>query len=284
MKDFLQREDRHFPSIVRELLPDIERLYFAGDPSLLQSPSIAAVGSRKCTQYGKTVASGVGRRACEYGVTLVSGLARGIDTAGHSGVLEAGGKTIAVLGGGTEYYYPAENRRLQQQIASEGLLLSFHERTYQPRPFDFPQRNRLIAAISQSIIVVEAGRESGALITAEYGAQYGKNVYAVPGNITSHYSFGTNLLIRDGATALILIDDIFTDMGINKKMVKRTEIELGSQERLILEIIKEGGEVTIEDLHHKTNMKPSEINGIITILEMKGIIFSALGKIFVAKF
>ena len=211
MQGKLMMADDNFPQILRDFVPDVGVLYFEGDLTLLQNRCIAIVGSRKCTQYGKTVAKTIGKRAAENGVTVVSGLARGIDTAGHLGALEAGGKTIAVLGGGTEHYYPPENRKLQQQIAREGLLLSEHEPEYIAKAYDFPKRNRLISALSESVVVVEAPNRSGALITAECAEEQGKNVYAVPGNITSYYSFGTNKLIRENATPLILIDDIFLD-------------------------------------------------------------------------
>ena len=284
MQGKLMMADDNFPQILRDFVPDVGVLYFEGDLTLLQNRCIAIVGSRKCTQDGKTVAKTIGKRAAENGVTVVSGLARGIDTAGHLGALEAGGKTIAVLGGGTEHYYPPENRKLQQQIAREGLLLSEHEPEYIAKAYDFPKRNRLISALSESVVVVEAPNRSGALITAECAEEQGKNVYAVPGNITSYYSFGTNKLIRENATPLILIDDIFLDLNISPYIKEDNLLELGEDERRVFEVVKNCGEVTIDEIYHKTNIKPSEINGIITILEMKGIIFSSLGKILVAKF
>ncbi len=284
MKGKLLKDDDKFPQILRDFVPDLGVLYFEGDLELLKNRCIAVVGSRKCTQYGKTVAKTIGRRAAENGVAVVSGLAKGIDTAGHQGALEAGGKTIAVLGGGTDHFYPPENRKLQQQIAREGLLLSEHEPGYIARSYDFPKRNRLISALAESVVVVEAPNRSGALITAECAEEQGKKLYAVPGNITSYYSFGTNKLIRENTTPLILIDDIFLDLNISPYIKEEKLLELGEDERKVFEVIKNCGEVTIDEIYHKTNIKPSEINGIITILEMKGIIFSSLGKVFVAKF
>lgn len=286
-KGVLTVEDEAFPDAVKRYLPKVEKLYYEGNAGLLTERTVAVVGSRNCTQYGKTVAKAIGQKAAQLGVVLISGLARGVDTAAHRGVLETGGSTIAVLGGGTDYCYPRENRQLQQRIGRAGLLLSLHEPSYQPRPYDFPLRNGLISALSESVAVVEAGRESGALITAECAAEQGKPVYAVPGNITSQYSFGANQLLRDGALPLIVIDDLFTDMGIAAEETERVRImtaELGTDEKRVFQIISERGETTVDEIHHKTNMKLSEINGIITILEIKGIIFSSLGKIHVAKF
>ena len=156
MKGKITRQDSAFPERLLEEETGIKELYYEGDLSLLKSRTAAVVGSRQCTTYGAVVAKTIGEKCAERGVTLVSGLAKGIDTAGHRGVLAAGGRTIAVLGGGTDYYYPAENRKLQQQIAEEGLLLSLHPPEYQPRAYDFPIRNRVISSLSECVVVVEA--------------------------------------------------------------------------------------------------------------------------------
>ena len=280
----ISNTDSFFPAELKEHEPAMKTLYYAGNLQLLEERAVAVVGSRNCTQYGKTVAKSIGAKCAENGVVLISGLAKGIDAQAHKGALEAGGGTIAVVGGGTEYYYPAENRKLQQEIAEKGLILSLHEPFYQPRPYDFPVRNRIISTLSEHVVVVEAGNQSGALITAVDAAEKGRGVYAVPGNITSHFSFGTNQLIRDGATPLILIDDLFIDMGMKPHIKESIEETLGEDEKKVFMVIKNSGEVTIDQIYHKTNMKPSEINGIIAVLEMKGIIFSSMGKIFVAKF
>lgn len=283
MTGCIRQGEAGFPEILTERVPDLKTLYYDGDPTLLKTCCIAVVGSRKCTQYGKTVAREIGRRLGKNGVTLVSGLARGIDAQSHLGVLEAGGKTIAILAGGTDHIYPRQNEPLYREIAANGLLLSEHPPGYVAKPYDFPRRNRMISGIAESVVVVEAGMNSGALITAEYGMDQGKRVYAVPGNITSQYSAGTNRLIREKAEPLIYLDDLFLDLGMVPDIIE-DNLFLGKDEKRIYDEIKKSGETTIDDLYHKTNMKLSEINGIITILEMKGIIFSNLGKVCVAKF
>ena len=284
MNERVKRGEKDFPEKVYRFSPDVKVLYYKGNLSLADQLCIGIVGSRKCTAYGRTVAGTIGEKSAENQIIVVSGLAAGIDTEGHRGVLAAGGKTIAVLGGGTECYYPAANRELQKKIGREGLLLSEHPDGYQARAYDFPMRNRIISALSESLVVVEAPNRSGALITAEAAVEQGKNVYAVPGNITSFYSFGTNKLIRDGAVPLILIDDLFTDLGINPYSNESRFLNLGADERKVLSVIQTGGEVSMEDILHQIDMRPSEISGIITILEMKGIIFSSMGKFFVANF
>lgn len=283
MKGCIRQGEPGFPKILAQRAPDVKCLYYMGNPTLLETCCIAVVGSRKCTQYGKTVARAIGKKLGQNGITLVSGLARGIDAQGHQGVLDADGKTIAVLAGGPDHVYPRQNRQLYEQIEKTGLLLSEHPFGYVAKPYDFPLRNRIISGISESVVVVEAGSSSGALITAEYGIDQGKRVYAVPGNITSYYSAGTNRMIREKAEPLIYIDDLLLDLDKIPNIIEET-LALGEDERRVYEEIKKAGEITIDDLHHKTNMNLSEINGMITILEMKGIIFSALGKISVAKF
>ena len=284
MNGRVQRGEKDFPEKVYQFSPDVKELYYEGNLRLTESMGIAIVGSRKCTSYGKTVAKTIGKKAAENQLVVISGLARGIDTEGHKGALDHGGETIAVLGGGTQCFYPAENRELQYRIGKEGLLLSEHPPAYQAKAFDFPRRNRIISALAESVVVVEAPNRSGALITAEAALEQGKNVYAVPGNITSHYSFGTNQLIREGAMPLILIDDLYTDLGINPYLNEARFANLGEDEKKILLVIQQGGEVTAEDILHKIDMNPSKIHSILTILEMKGIIFSAMGKFFVANF
>lgn len=284
MRGKIAKDDDRFPSSLRDFAPDIREIYVEGDINLLYTRCVAVVGSRKCTRYGLTVAKSIGNLLGKNGVTVVSGLARGIDTASHKGAIESGGNTIAVLAGGTAQYYPPENRKLQQEIGENGLLISEHPPEYQARPYDFPIRNRIISALSESVVVAEAGNRSGALITAECAVEQGKNLYAVPGNITSYYSFGTNKLIREGVMPLILIEDLLTDIGIAPQIDENIEESLGEDEKRVFQALKNCGELTVDEIYHKTNIKPSEINGIITVLEMKGIVFSSLGKIFVAKF
>lgn len=278
------RGEKDFPEKVYQFSPDVKELYYKGNLLLIKEPCIAVVGSRKCTTYGVTVAKEIGKRAAKNHVVIVSGLAKGIDTAGHQSVLEHGGSTIAVLGGGTDRYYPAENRQLQQKIGASGLLLSEHQPDYLPRAYDFPKRNRIISALCESVVVVEAPNRSGALITAEAAEEQGKQVYAVPGNITSHYSFGTNKLIHEGAMPLILLDDLFVDLGIRPAIAESTLKQLGTEEWKVYQILLEKGETGAEELSFAAGISIGKIHGILTVLEMKGMIFSAMGKFFVANY
>lgn len=286
MGGIIKKDDKGFPSNLLEIKNCPEQLYYEGNVELLRAPLIGVVGSRKCTAYGKTVAREIGRRLGESGIGVVSGMAKGIDTEAHMSTLNAGGKTIAVLGCGLDICYPSENRKLYEKIAENGLLISEYPYGFKAKPYTFPLRNRIISGISESIVIVEAGNRSGALITAELAAEQGKNLYAVPGNITSYYSFGTNKLIRENVTPLIMIDDLILDLGIkpNTYINEEFEAKMGEDEKIVYKVLKNSGEMTLDEICFSTKLSVSKISGLLTILEMKGVIFSEMGKFLVAKF
>lgn len=275
--------DRDYPELLSHIGNPPEKLYYAGDITLAGRPSIAVVGARKASPYGKWAAYGFAKKLSEYGIIVVSGMAYGIDSCAHRGALENEGKTIAVLGCGVDVCYPASNRILRDQIMKDGLILSEYEPGVQPLPYRFPMRNRIISGLSLGCIVVEAGISSGSLITAEYAAEQGRNIYALPGNINSISSFGANKLIKDGATPLISFDDMIDELGIARKNASAQQTELGRDEREIYELIFRTGETTIDFLCRSTGRPPSEVNAMVTILEMKGLLQTAIGKIFIAK-
>jgi DNA processing protein len=279
----VKRDDIRFPYLLKEIRQSPEQIFCRGRMELLGSRCVAVVGSRKCTQYGVTVAKSIGRRLAQAGITVVSGMARGIDSAAHEGALEAGGNTIAVFGCGVDMCFPAENRGLMKKIIENGLVISEYPPGTKPVPFNFPQRNRIISGISESTVVVEAAARSGSLITAEFAAEQSRNVYAVPGNITSGSSFGSNKLIREGVTPLILIDDIITDIGIVPVIDDKTYYDMGDDEILIYDIVKKYGEVSYDEICAETSLSPARISGIITVMEMKGLVATSMGKVFIDK-
>ncbi len=280
----INREDRAYPGRLLEIPDPPENLYCIGDVKLLEEPSLAVVGSRKCSEYGKQAAMKIGGEAARNNLVVVSGMAKGIDSFGHLGALKAGGKTVAVLGCGVDICYPKENRKLYEQIAAEGLIISELPPGSEPAPYTFPRRNRIISGLSMATVVVEAGTNSGALITAETAAAQGREVFAVPGNITSQYSLGTNKLLVDGARPIAVIDDIFTAMGLTPAVSEALLEELGADEQAVYSIIRENGEVTVDYICRALDKTPVFVNGIVTVLEMKGLVAYNLGKIFVAKF
>ena len=275
--------DKDYPVLLKHIKNPPKELFYRGDITLASKLSVAIVGTRKATRYGIWAAMNLSENLAAHGVVITSGMAAGIDTCGHRGAIKGGGKTIAVLGCGVDVCTPASNKKLMDEIAEDGLLLSEYPCGAQPTKYSFPQRNRIISGISVATVVVEAGFTSGSLITAELAAEQGKDVYAVPGNIDSRYSLGTNKLIKDGALPLVTCDDLLDDLGIERNPVRRRAGELGAAEIEVVRCIEEQGEVTVDHLCRRTGKQPAEISGIITVLEIKGIVCTFMGKIFIAK-
>jgi len=276
--------DPDYPELLNYIGNPPETLYYAGDITLASKPAIAVVGARKATPYGKWAAFGLAKKLSEYGITVVSGMACGIDSFAHKGAVDNGGKTIAVLGCGVDICYPDSNRILREKILEEGLILSEYEPGVPPLPYRFPMRNRIISGLCIGTVIIEAGLNSGSLITAECAAEQGRNIYALPGNINSMYSFGANKLIKDGATPLIVFDDIIDELGIRRKnTISKQKCELGRDEKEIFEFVLQSGETTADFICRSTGRPPSDVNAMVTILEMKGLLQTALGKIFIAK-
>jgi len=280
----IRKGDKLYPECLCSVIPPVETLYCAGNAELLQSRMAGVVGSRKCSEYGKQTAMALGKSLSRAEFTVVSGMAKGIDSFGHLGALKNGGNTVAVLGCGVDICYPAENRSLYEQILSEGLILSEYPPGTKPMPYRFPQRNRIIAGLSEAVTVVEAGTGSGSLITAELAEQLGRQVFAVPGNITSQWSLGTNRLIADGVQPLVVIEDLIQALGGRCVLEDESRRDLSETEQRVLQLLEEHGEVSLEFLCSRMEKSPVDMNGIVMVLEMKGYLAVNFGKIFLAKF
>src|SRR5438046_2259304 len=204
------------PPLLRAIHDPPRRLYLRGavGPDVLRQPAVAVVGARACSPYGAQVARMLGRELAAAGVLVVSGLARGVDSEAHRGALETDGQTVAVLGCGIDRDYPAAHASLARAIAQRALLVSEYEPGIAPAPFRFPARNRIVAGLCAATVVVEARERSGALITADFALEEGREVFAVPGEITSSLSAGTNALLRLGATPLPCPEDVLEAVGI----------------------------------------------------------------------
>lgn len=200
------REDPRYPARLRHLHDPPAALFCRGRLEALHAPTVAIVGSRRATVYGRRVAEALSRSAVRLGWTVVSGMAMGVDGAAHRGCLEAGGVTVAVLGNGPDRAYPRGHTALMDQILLEGLVMSEYASGVSPRPYHFPRRNRLLAALANRVVVVEAAQRSGALITAGVAAELGREVCAVPGSIFSENTGGTHRLIEDGATPVTSLE------------------------------------------------------------------------------
>lgn len=275
--------EEDYPTMLRYIKDMPAILYYRGDITLASNTCISVVGSRHSTGYGKWAADRIGRKLAEYEIVTVSGMAMGIDTYAHKGALEGSGKTIAVFGCGVDICYPKANRELMNEILEKGLVLSEFPPEFQPTNYSFPVRNRIISGLSQGTIIVEAGLSSGSLITAEYAADQGRNLYAVPGNINSIYSIGTNKLIKDGAIPITVIDDIIDGLGLERKGQLGVKATLGRDEVLIINAVEKNSETTVDLICKATGKAAGDVNALITVLEMKGLLYSSMGKIFIAK-
>ena len=273
-----------YPARLREIPDPPMQLYCMGDLSLLTAASVSVVGSRKYTLYGKTVATMIGKRLGECGVPVVSGLAYGIDAFAHQGALDAGGKVIGVLPGGLHNMAPAGNKSLMERgLASGGLMISEYEPDDHAEKWKYPRRNRIISGLGRLTAVVEASMNSGSLITAQHAGEQGRTVFAVPGNINSQFSIGCNLLIRDGACPLIVIDDLLRYIGMDPCLIKEETASLGEDERIVYEAVRRYNGAAPDRIAEDTGMRTSSVNAIVTIMEIKGLIHTYAGKIYIAQ-
>lgn len=213
----LGRGDRDYPALLAAVYDPPPCLYVRGAmPGALVGPCVAVVGARACSAYGRQVARLLGRELAAAGAVVVSGLARGVDAEAHRGALDAGGPTVAVLGCGIDRVYPSGHAELAARILERGLIVSEYGAGVEPAPWRFPARNRIVAGLSRAVVVVEARERSGALITADFAMEEGRDVLAVPGEITSSLSAGTNNLLRQGAAPLLCAADVLDVLGLDR--------------------------------------------------------------------
>ena len=273
-----------YPARLREIPDPPEQLYCTGNTALLNERSVGVVGARKNTVYGKNVAVMIGRRLAESGLTVTSGLALGIDGYSHEGALEADGKVIGVLGSGIDHMTPQRNRSLMKRgLENGGLVVSEYPPGTEGFKSNFPARNRIISGLSEALVVVEAGLDSGSLITAKLASDQGRTVYAVPGNINSQTSIGCNLLIRDGAVPLIIIDDMIRDIGAMPKKTDAANSDLDEDERLVFDAVRQMSGATMEEIISITGLSPGLANSLVTIMEIKGVVESYAGRIYLSR-
>lgn len=269
--------DDNYPDGLKYIVDCPKVLYKKGNITKEDNLAIGIVGSRKATSYGKWACERFTKELVKMGVTIVSGLALGIDAIAHKVALEEGGRTIGVLGNGLDTVYPKNNLYLYNEIEKQGAILTEFSLGVKPLAFNFPQRNRIISGLSLGVIVIEAKEKSGSLITAHHAMNQGKDVFALPGNINSIYSGGTNKLIKDGAKPLLDIEDIIEEifeLQMKVRDIKKERIDYSNFSDTEIKIIKilEEGPTHMDTISYKTGISISTVISILTILEMKGII------------
>lgn len=272
-----------YPALLKEIRDYPKELYYIGEPKLLEEKCVSIVGSRKTNQYGRSTAYSFGKALGQRGITVVSGMAVGIDTCAHEGALQEKGNTAAVLACGLDLCYPPRNRELKGKIESAGIVLSEYPPGTAAQRYYFPQRNRIISGLSPLTVVVQAGNRSGALITAELAADQGRDVGAVPGNIDSEYNLGSNKLLREGAFALTGVQDLLEASGVSVLSEPEAERMLSDEEKQLYFLLCSHGEMSLDQLAFYLKKPVNEVGSLAIVMEMKGIVFSAMGKVFIAK-
>ncbi len=276
-----------YPTRLLEVDDSPPVLYVLGDFAPSDAWAVAVVGTRRSTTYGREVAARLAAELAQAGVTIVSGLARGIDTVAHHAAIEGGGRTIAVLGSGIDIVYPAENRQLARRIVEEGrgAIVSDYALGTQPDAVNFPPRNRIISGLSLGVLVVEAGEKSGALITVTFALDQNREVFAVPGPITSRMSDGPNNLLKKGAKCVTCAQDVLEEL--NMQMVAEhveavRALPSDPTERLLLELLQETSQ-HIDELTNRSGLPASTISAVLTMMELKGMVRCVGGMQYAAR-
>lgn len=267
-------QDPAYPQRLKEVSPSPPVLYLRGDLQPEDSWAIAIVGTRRVSAYGRQVADRIAARLAQEGITVVSGLARGIDGIAHKTALEQGGRTLAVLGSGVDRIYPPEHRNLAAQIMSQGAVISDYPPGTPPEASNFPPRNRIISGLTMATVVIEAGERSGALITAEFAAEQGREVFAVPGNILAPQSRGTNRLIQEGARVLLDPQEILEVMDltrVSEQSAARMVLPTNATEARLFAVLSHEP-LHVDEIRNQTQLSIEEVTANLALMELKGMV------------
>ncbi len=267
-------ESAAYPRLLLEINAPPPVLYVKGTFTEADAWAVSIVGTRRASVYGREVARRLSGSLARHGITIVSGMARGIDAEAHRAALSSGGRTIAVLGCGVDHVYPPEHRKLAREIEENGALVSDYPLGTKPEGRNFPPRNRIISGLSLGVLVVEAGRRSGALITADYAAEQGRDVFAIPGSILSKGSAGTNTLIQDGAKLVLTPEDILEELNLTmvteqaeaQQLLPTNETEAALLDKLSAE------PVHVDELQRQMAMPISQVTSTLAMMELKGLV------------
>jgi DNA processing protein len=263
----LRRRDAAYPLLLAEIHDPPPELFLRGngETAILTRAAVAVVGARSCSSYGRSVARSLAREVAGAGLVVVSGMARGIDGEAHRGALEAGGCTVAVLGCGIDRDYPAAHAELARRICERGLVISEYEPGVEPAPWRFPARNRIIAGLCAATVVVEARERSGALITADFALEEGRDVLAVPGEITSALSDGTNALLKLGAAPVTCAADVLELFDL--VLFRPETVQLGASAETLFQRLRDGP-LTADELVRACGIDPGQASAALMELEL----------------
>jgi len=281
-------DDPLYPDLLKKIHDPPVVLYVKGNPEVLNCRGLGIVGSRASTVYGRSVAEQLANNLSRHGFTIISGMALGIDTAAHTGALAAEGKTVAVLGCGLDIVYPPSNRDLFKQITSAGAVISEYPLGTKPESFRFPARNRIISGMSLGIVVVEAAKRSGSLITASHALEQGREVFAVPGRIDSVKSAGTHTLLQQGAKLVHSINDIVEEFSMTAMEPQNADTGREKEEQVFLEnLSREEAEMfgfietyprSFDEIVIESGFTAQQTNELLLLLELKGVVQALPGK------
>jgi DNA processing protein len=273
-----------YPERLRTITQSPFVIYVKGDLIDDDIWGVAIVGTRRFSEYGRQITQDVSTILAGCGVTIISGLARGIDGIAHQSALDAGGRTIAVLGSGLDQIYPPEHKSLADRIVQQGVLISDYPVGTPPDGANFPPRNRIISGLAKIILVIEAGQKSGALITAGYAAEQGREVFAVPGKITSPLSKGTNLLIQQGAHPLLSAQDVLDRLNMSlvaeQRALKKT-LPSDPREALLFQAVGDEPQ-HVDEISSLVNLPIEEVTSTLALMELKGLVRKTFGMKYVA--
>jgi DNA processing protein len=288
-------DDDEYPDLLRTIHNPPMVLYIKGSIAALKAPGIGMVGSRAATDYGREIAHRFAHSLTRQGFVIISGLALGIDAAAHEGAIAAGGRTVAVLGCGLDREYPPENRGLSREIATCGALISEYPLGTSPDSFRFPARNRIISGLALGVVVVEASKRSGSLITAQHALEQGREVFAVPGRVDSVKSAGSHWLLQQGAKLAHSIADIIEELPVTPtpggKIIVQEDghgiavpaVAVLTDEETLLFTCLDVYPKNIDDIARAANLAPQKVSELLLLLELKGVIKALPGKCYAVR-
>ena len=267
-------QDESYPRRLKEIEQPPPVLYVRGNLLPEDDFAVAIVGTRRITPYGRQVTEELAAYVAANGITVISGLARGVDAAAHTAALRAGGRSLAVLGSGVDRIYPSENRALAEQMMQHGAILSDYPVGTAPEASNFPPRNRIISGLSMAVVVIEAGETSGALITAEFAAEQGREVFAVPGSILAPQSKGTNRLIQYGAQPLLTPQDLMQALNLAQVSAQKSARQILPTDEVEKQLLLALGSepLHVDDLQSQTGLPVEKVSAALVMMELKGLV------------